>query len=78
MPKISRCTFILLFLFLVFGNRIKSYSVNAEYEGEQGIEFPLDFPIAFSYPTELDRHPTATPLLSLRSLSFWERLFNLK
>lgn len=76
MPKISRRTFILLFLFLVFGNRIKGYSVKAEYEGEQGIEFPLDFPIAFSSPTELVTQPSSTPLLSLRSLSFWERLFS--
>ena len=45
---------------------------------DTGLEFPLDFPTAFSSPTQLDRQPTSTSLPSLRSLTFWERLFNLK
>jgi hypothetical protein len=45
---------------------------------DTGFEFPLEFPIAFSPSTELHAQPSSTTLLSLRSLSFWERLFNLK
>lgn len=45
---------------------------------DAGMEFPLDFPVAFSSPTELVAQPTSTSILSFRSLSFWERLFNLK
>jgi len=45
-------------------------------EVDTGFDFPLDFPIAFSSPTELVTQPSSTPLLSLRSLSFWERLFS--
>jgi hypothetical protein len=45
-------------------------------EVDTDFDFPLEFPTASFSATELDRQPLSASLLSLRSLSFWERLFS--
>jgi hypothetical protein len=50
--------------------------VTATQEVDMGLEFPLDFPIAFSSPTQLGRQPSSTSIFGLRSTTFWEKLFS--
>jgi len=53
--------------------RYASVPVNAMIESD-GIEFPLEFPLAFEDASTL-KYPAATTLTNFHSLTFLERLF---
>ena len=71
----TRRTFFTIILSLILSLFFKLQPTQAEYDGEDasGIEFPIEFPLAFDN-VATSSQPNSTTLLSFKSLTFWERL----